>query len=238
MAKNQQDTAFRTLIDTLFEDQRAAWSSERVESAPSERSLEVKRKVYAFQRGWKELGDEKMLPTKQPNVVNFAEAKYLMPLPPLQKDGHLVPWLSVSYEQSEVVGARFEDACCRLYVLMLAPGEDGQLVGIGFRIESPERNCQQDTGADDSGRHDFYHAQLIRRIRTHGPQFDVPDWLPCNQPSFPLWALNPVDALLSLVLTLYGARYYKDFLRKYAARFRSIPMSNEFKQLHERLVGG
>lgn len=55
MAKNQQDTAFRTLIDTLFEDQRAAWSSERVESAPSERSLEVKRRYMLFNEVGKSL---------------------------------------------------------------------------------------------------------------------------------------------------------------------------------------
>ena len=237
MAGSHGDTAFRRLIDALFDEQQAAWSEERPGDMPSKQALEAKSAIRSYQRGWQELSDARMLPTKQPNVVKFEPDRYLMPLPPLQKDDYLVPLLSISYEHSDRVGAKFEEACCRIYVLMLGKDEDNHLVGIGFRIEGPERNCQKDANVSDKGLHDFYHAQLIKRIRTYGPEFNVPDWLPCKQPSFPLWAINPVDALLNLILTLYGASYYQEFLRNYGSRFSSA-MSEEFKLLNKRLNRG
>lgn len=190
--------------------------------------------MYAFSKRWLELNEAKMLPTGSPNIVDFGSSKYLMPLPPLEKDGHLIPWLSISYKLRK--GAAFEDACCRIYVLMLGLDETSRLVGTGFRIESPERNCQEVARPNGIGLHDIYHAQLIKRIETYGPEFITPEWLPCSQPSFPLWAMNPIDALLNLFLTLYGARRYSDFLRKHAGRVGTIPMSDEFKQLNKRLT--
>lgn len=236
MAGSYQDTAFRKLVDTLFEEQRAAWSAERPTLSPSSRSVAVKQAVV-YHKGWQELNTESKLPTKQENVVTFEQGTYLMPLPPLQKDDHLVPWLSISYKHPSGVGAKFEEACCSIYVLMLGQDERNHLVGIGFRIEGPERNCNKrgDAGVSNWGLHDFYHAQLIQEIRTHGPEFEVPDWLPTKQPSFPLWAINPVDALLNLILTLYGAVYYQEFLRNYGSRFGSA-MSAEFKLLNKRLI--
>lgn len=236
MAGTQPDTVFRKLIEVLFDEQKAAWSPERSGDGRLEHSRKAKAAMYASSRSWQELGDAKMLPTGLPNIVDFGSGKYLMPLPPLEKDGHLVPWLSISYKLRK--GAAFEDACCRIYVLLLGIDETGRFVGTGFRIESPERNCQEVDGSNGVGLHDFYHAQLIKRIETYGPQFITPEWLPCSQPSFPLWALNPIDALLSLFLTLYGARRYNDFLRKYAGRVGKIPMSQEFRQLNERLTRG
>ena len=225
------DTAFRKLINALFNEQMSARSPERREP---EAINEVMQAIYARSSGWKELSDERMLPTNVSNVVQFEEKRYLMRLRPLGKDGHLVPWLSISYRHRDRDNAKFEDACCRIYVLMLGQ-YDGKLVGAGFRIESPEKNCSEgDNSSDDLGRHDFYHAQLIKSIRTHGPEFDTPPWLPCNQPSFPLWATNPVDALLNLILTLYGATDYRKFLKEHGATIGGT-MSNEFKKLNERL---
>jgi len=228
-----EDTAFRKLIEALFEEQRVTWSAERPENKPSRRTSQAKYALSCY-KGWAEISNDSILPTKEPNIVDFARGNYLMPLLPLEKDDYLVPWLSISYRQSSTPGAKFENACCRIYVLMLGQNEDKRLFGIGFRIESPEKNCQENTTDDDTGRHDFYHAQLIKSIRTHGPEFDVPDWLPCRQPSFPLWAINPVDALLNLILTLYGTKYYKDFLRKHGASLVGA-MSKEFRQLNQRL---
>ena len=237
MAGSQPDTAFRKLIEALFDEQQAAWSAEKPNEMPSRQSLDVKNVIRRHQKGWQELSDERMLPTKLPNIVEFEIDRYLMPLPPLQKDGHLVAWLSVSYKHSDAVGAKFEEACCRIYVLMLGRDSRDRLIGTGFRIESPERNCQEDSDADRIGRHDFYHAQLIKKIATHGPEFGAPDWLPCTQPSFPLLATQPVEALLNLILTLYGANYYKEFLKRHLARIGDLPMSPEFQRLHGRLQG-
>ena len=149
-----------------------------------------------------------------------------MPLPPLEKNASFVPVMSVEYHPEE----EFRKACLRIRVLMIRR-EAESLVGLGFRIESPERYCQN---GDQEGIHDFYHAQLIKGIG-YGPSLDTPDWLPCTQPSFPLWAVDPIDAVLNLVLTLYGRKYFMELLTSIVPKFGA---STEFSSLHDRLHSG
>jgi len=156
--------------------------------------------------------------------TSFQAGKYVMPLPPLKKDGGFVPLLSLEYHPD----GDFSLACLRLKVLMLQKAGNG-LVGIGFRIESPESHCQDD---GVGGIHDFYHAQLLKGIG-YGPDFETPDWLPCSQPSFALWATDPIDAILNLVLTLYGREFYQEFITSITPK---VNLSEEFKRLNERLI--
>jgi hypothetical protein len=158
----------------------------------------------------------------------------MIPLPPLETDRHLVPFLTFTYD-----GRGCSDSCCRMYILMLGfnqnPGGRNQIYGVGFRVESPESNCQQN--ANGVGRHDFYHAQFISNLNRYGwPEFyrTFPH-LPQSQPSFPLWATQPAEALLNLVLTLYGSKYYLEFVRSIPSQILQ-PLSNEFKQLNARLL--
>ena len=152
----------------------------------------------------------------------------LLPLPPLRRDAHLVPYLTIRYD-----GTGNETSCCRIYVLMLTIHQ-GKLRGVGFRIESTERNCQQGRDANDVGAHDFYHAQFVRNIRNWN-FYDTPSWLPDSQPSFPVWATQPLDALLNLILTLYGAKFYLDFLKNHGMYF-SNTISPEFANLNSKLT--
>jgi len=60
--------------------------------------------------------------------------------------------------------------------------------------------------------HDFYHVQLVKNLENYAPPLQLPDWLPEYQPSFCVRAENPVEALLSLVLSVYGLMYFKEFM--------------------------
>jgi hypothetical protein len=232
MPNNIKDTTFRKLIDILFEEQKSAWSPEK--SKISKESTDAREQLEPY-IGWQEIRASEQLPTKNAGQVDFKSGQPFMLLPPLEKDTHLVPWLSITYKHPEGNGVNFQNSCCKIRVLMLGKGEGSELVGMGFRIESPESLCQAEEKENETGNHDFYHAQLIKGYEEHGQSFCAPDWLPCTQPSFPLWATNPVDALLSLILTLYGALFYKEFLKKYGSAL-GPGMSDEFKKLNERLL--
>jgi hypothetical protein len=165
--------------------------------------------------------------------IDFDEERLIMVLPPLEKDASFVPVMSITYKPCD----DFDESCLKIRVFLLKKertGPETGLVGVGFRIESPEKYCQMSNGNQDSseiGMHDFYHAQLITDIK-HGPPLLAPQWLPCTQPSFPLWAVNPIDAICNLVLTLYGGRYYKEFLSE-LSRPSDISCSKEFCQANE-----
>ena len=220
------DAAFRTIVEILFDEQETAWSAERKVPQSSRNTLTA---LYKYRLNL--LYDSTILfklEELEGRRLDFSKNNHFMLLPPLEKHSQMVPLLTVQYERHEIDGD-LESACCRITVLLLQE-EKNQLVGMGFRIESPEAFCQQGEGA--LGAHDFYHAQLVREAK-YGPKFSSPEWLPDKQPSFPLWAVNPVDALLNLVLTLYGARWYLDFYTKHGSDIRGI--SDEFRVLNERL---
>ena len=92
-------------------------------------------------------------------------------------------------------------------------------------METPEKinqdvdssvNSRSGHTGDNDGAHDFHHAQLIRKFGQRKLddklQIDCPIWLPQSQPSFPLPAECPVTLLLCLLVTLYGRKYYNQFL--------------------------
>jgi hypothetical protein len=217
------DAAFQAIVEVLCDEQEAAWSTERKIPKKSE---DTRTALYKYGINW--LINSEKLPKLEDRRLDFSKGRHFMLLPPLEKHSQMVPLLAVYYERQEM-GGDFEGACCRILVLLLQE-EENQLVGMGFRIESPEALCQQDEGS--FGAHDFYHAQLVREAG-YGPDFSSPEWLPDKQPSFPLWAVNPVDALLNLVLTLYGAKWYLDFYRRNSTKIEGV--SDEFKVLNERL---
>ncbi len=164
-------------------------------------------------QGWKKECD---------SPVDFDDSRSFMFLPPLIKDALFVPVLSISYTPC----ADFAKSCLRMRVFLIRNEED--LMGVGFRIESPEKHCQNSGGqeAEKTGMHDFYHAQLINTFGC-GPEISSPQWLPCRQPSFPLWATNPIDAICSLILTLYGGLYFKQFMSEATSQC-SVEFSTEF----------
>ncbi len=223
------DQAFRKLLRILVEVQKTEWQQEENRVSSYSRLREnVSRKLIQFQSQYLTLDRDPL------DIVS--ENHQLISLPPLRRDTHLVPFLTLFHD-----GIVSDISCCRLYVLLLGfnrnQGGQNEVYGIGFRIESPERNCSNDEGNSRVGSHDFYHAQYVLNLS----KYKWPDFyrtfpqLPESQPSFPLWAIQPVDALLNLVLTLYGAEYYLNFLRNHASGYASTA-SDEFKILNRRLA--
>lgn len=141
-------------------------------------------------------------------------------LPALEKkDSNFVPVLSLECHLDA------EKTVMKLRVMLVClvkddqeNGEAEKFRGIGFRLESPHGDEYEDErsegGEKKEGRHDFYHAQLIRGLGW-GPRIESPEWLPCNQPSFPLTADDPITLVLSLLLTLYGKKYCGLFLQRH-----------------------
>ena len=149
----------------------------------------------------------------------------LLYLPPLEKDPGCIPILSLYCKLKEPQSiAKFRVLLVRLD----KEREPDGIYGIGFRMETPEKinqnaspstNNQDTNTTNNSGRHDFHHAQLIRKFGQdeldNKLQIDCPIWLPQSQPSFPLPAECPVTLLLCLLVTLYGGKYYNDFIEKH-----------------------
>ena len=156
--------------------------------------------------------------------VDFSESQRgkVIYLPPLEKKPDCVPILSPYFNLKET------QSIAKLRVLLVQLDKNLRPYGIGFRMETPEKinqgvntsvNRQHTDIANNEGAHDFHHAQLIRKFGQkkldNKLQIDCPIWLPQSQPSFPLPAECPVTLLLCLIVTLYGGRYYNQFLTEY-----------------------
>ena len=159
--------------------------------------------------------------------VDFSESQRgkVIYLPPLEKDPDCVPILSPYFNLKET------RSIAKLRVLLVRLDKNRKphgIYGIGFRMETPEKINQGVNSSVDgqcvdttnnSGIHDFHHAQLIRKFGQekldNKLQIDCPIWLPQSQPSFPLPAKCPVTLLLCLIVTLYGRKYYNQFLTDY-----------------------
>ena len=138
--------------------------------------------------------------------LDFAQNGKVLYLPPLEKNANFVPILSCECELTET------KRIARFRVMLVGIDEICRIPhGIGFRMETPESMNQNANTTRNGGIHDFHHAQLIRKFeqRTLDTKLKIcsPDWLPTDQPSFPLPANCPVKLLICLLLTLYGRKY-------------------------------
>ena len=148
----------------------------------------------------------------EPIEVDFSQSErgQVLYLPPLEKNPRCVPILSLYCKLNNQQGiAKFR-------VMLVRLDNEGKPYGIGFRMETPHSQNQEMDTPTNEGIHDFYHAQLIQRFRREEVnselQIDCPCWIPVTQPSFPLPAECPVTLLLCLIVTLYGRKYYNQFL--------------------------
>ena len=147
--------------------------------------------------------------------VDFSQSErgQVIYLPPLEKNPHCVPILSLYCKLSDQQGiAKFR-------VMLVSLDKKGNPYGIGFRMETPEIMNQGVDMPAGGGIHDFHHAQLIQRFKQEQLdsklQIDCPCWIPESQPSFPLPAECPVTLLLCLIVTLYGRECYNRFLTEH-----------------------
>ena len=84
----------------------------------------------------------------------------------------------------------------RIYVLLAAFDNDSRIRGVAFRYETDE-------GEDGSGKHDFCHAQLCRKISRYGKEV-TPFWMLESDPTVPLEAKNQVSLVLCMLTSIYG----------------------------------
>lgn len=209
-------SALRQLFLRLQSKQDTVWSREDPGIKPSARARAVwNRLIHTRWAPITEIDIERWFPASSNELhVDSSCRGSVLYLPPLEKDAEFVPVLDVKCDldatgaemKLRVMLTRYLENC----------GEDGggKLCGIGFRLESPYCDEEEDAEGDEEkreGRHDFYHAQLIRDFGW-GPYIDCPDWLPCTQPSFPLTANCPVTLVLCMLLTLYGKRRCWEFV--------------------------
>lgn len=118
-------------------------------------------------------------------------------LEPTNHGAILFPMLSLSYDFSRSI------PIIRLR-LGLFLDHKSQVKGMGYRLESPE----------GVGRHHYYHVQLIRGFEAgeHFPPSETTEWLPDNEPTFPLDAEDSVDLLLCMILSIYGLDEFNKFI--------------------------
>ena len=212
-------SALQNILESLSEIQKSAWFAVEEKWKPSRQAL----KTYnAVSRGWEPITFEQIayLFNRNELVLNFCNR--VLYLPPLEKDPHFVPVLSLSCKLNE------SRSVTKLRVMLVCLDdcfeENRKVYGVGFRMETPHSQDQNvDTSANE-GVHDFHHAQLIRefgqtQLDCNIP-IDCPYWLPQSQPSFPLPAKCPVTLLLCLIVTLYGRKYYNQFVNDWLNNYR------------------
>lgn len=160
--------------------------------------------------------NEFKLPTNLERVwkVNSSDCGKVLYLPPIKKHDYFVPILSLECSLNETLSS----AKFRVVLICLKEHQATKVLqGVGFRMETPDSLNQRANPTVNQGIHDFYHAQLVRKLDRklrHNVQITCPNWFPDVQPSFPLPADCPVTLLLCLIVTLYGRIYYNQFLEE------------------------
>ena len=209
----------KSILTPLLKIQQSVWIDEEPNRIRSCQALATyKALFYKFGLLPITLEDiEKLLPLSETDGMNFCKFGKVLYLPPLEKDARFVPILSLSCTLKET------RSIAQLKVMLVSLDdcfeEDRKFYGIGFRMETPESWKQNTDQPAKPGRHDFHHAQLIQKFDQKKldkkVKIECPCWIPVTQPSFPLPAECPVTLLLCLIVTLYGRKYYNDFMGLY-----------------------
>ena len=113
-------------------------------------------------------------------------------LPPLENDYKFVPILSIDCDLKNEEGCQMS-----LRVEMLRYDSPHELIGFGFRFESPH----------SKGNHGYWHMQVI--TENNGIKLGCSPWIPVEDPCIPIKAKNPVDLILFMLISFYGLRGLK-----------------------------
>ncbi len=186
----------RQLFEALCRIQENAWIRQQPRWKPSAGALKAWSTLINSLPPIGETELANLFPDSEAVEVDFSERSKVLYLPRLEKNPEFVPVLSLRCNLGET-----KTKMTMKVMLISSDGNEGNLCGVGFRLESPHGDERKEVG-----RHDFYHAQLIRSLG-YGPPVECPSWLPETQPSFPLTADDPVTLVLCLLLSLYGKRY-------------------------------
>ena len=155
--------------------------------------------------------------------ANSSQWSKVLYLPPVEKHDYFVPILSLNFKLNETQSiAQF-----RVMLICLKNNTTDEFNGIGFRMETPRIMDQNSSMTTNNGIHDFYHAQLVRKLDSklkNKLQITCPNWIPDSQPSFPLPVDCPVTLLLCLIVTLYGKKYCNQFLEEHKSNIPYIKL--------------
>jgi hypothetical protein len=158
---------------------------------------------------------ERLLPKDDELEGSFKN--YYLYLKPVEHGVTMIPVLNLIYD----FGCSLPRV--RIYLGLFQRHED-YIKGIGYRFEAPEG-----ISTSGSGRHHFYHLQMIRGFPFGGffypPEFMA--WLPDSEPTIPLDAQNPIHLLCCLLISLYGLEEFKTFLAFLTASDRYVGKETE-----------
>lgn len=214
----------------LYEEQRNFWNPDYKgkDWSPTPKALDIKKRISDW--GWQGIDEKTLEELLKPDHVDFAKKefpkKFVLFMPPFagHEEGNFVPALSIAYENGS------QCFSIRSIMVTMVGTKPALFPALCFRIESPTSYCQP----SKKGTHDFYHVQLFKKF-DYGPKTEIIEWLPETQPSFPIYAHEPIDAVLCLILTLYGAAYYKKFLDRHSSKFEA---SKAFKDFNTTFLQG
>lgn len=181
-------------------------------------------------------GLERALPKTQEERGETGDLKEFIYLKPV-KEGAL-PLLRCYW--------RFDNARpeCKFRVVLFkrlkgGASRNGNWAAWGFRIESPEAPGKEAPGGHENqvsreSRHGFWHIQMMsefdkeearveRVVESRAP------WIPESDPAFPIAARDPTDALLILLVSLYGPTQVRDACR--AIGWNPKALTNRLKEM-------
>lgn len=189
-----------------------------------DRESPAKKKLYDHSIGrFRDLGFqlltrdtlERYLPTRERPTCDFIRDKVVLCLRPTDKGDSLLPMVTISCDFSK------NSPILRIRVGLCQILQDDKLRVLGCRFETPEN--------DGSGRHDFYHLQLVRVLEKGSDPLNKEDaeisWPPDGQPSVPLDADSPMTLVIAFLVSVYGLWYLDeverlvpvDYLKNFAA---------------------
>ncbi|MEP0806540.1 MAG: hypothetical protein HRF47_13720 [Chloroflexota bacterium] len=219
------------LLLKLFDIQQQEWSQwkekerneNEMEQSPALQSHRVISGWY-----WQIVNENKITKIfSSETEVLFSSERLVLFLPPFpSQQREFVPVMTLSYKPSDEPS----NECIKIRVGMYRL-ENGEPCGFAFRLESPTSICKEENRERNGiGIHDFYHVQFMKNFENYAPVLHSPDWLPEYQPAICVRANNPVEAILGLVLSLYGLDYFKQFLKQVKSNVRDsdIPLLRDF----------
>ncbi|SRR6266404_463406 len=178
--------SFRDLMLVIFDHHQKPW----------EYSNPTARAIYAdIAGGFPTFNDsaalEELLPSEEA-VSRAFDNRYLY-LNPVTHKTVLVPLLTLEADFGRSIPE------VRLQLGLFLRHEE-QTRFVGFRFEAPEGKSAQDLG-----RHNFYHMQMIRNFRVPVSLLSGESgWIPDAEPTVPLDADGAVKLLLTILISLYG----------------------------------
>ena len=131
-------TTLKDILTPLFKIQESIWINQNPDPIRSNQALKTYKAVC---EEWIPITFEEIesLFKRSELILDFSERKKVLYLPPLKKDSHFVPVLSLSCKLSET------QSVAKFRVMLICRDKQKNLCGIGFRYGNtgkPESECR------------------------------------------------------------------------------------------------